>query len=329
MDEVKLVAVDDAGRWERAALSSGQPVTVFHTYSWLSLASRMTDTAFTPLVITTNGADVGIVPWLTRRRGPISTVNWVPFPYVGPLIPTELLPATLSRLVQRSRRHGVIQCQLCFPPGASVDPATLWKHGFAVRTDQTYRVDTRLPEDELWAAVAARTRTAIRAAERIGVVVESSTDTTILGEAVSTAFKARNLKSGYTSSEFPPSIENLSALGLRTRLTVASVDGAAAGSLASFMHGDSALIWQGGVLPEFRATNANAALYWDSIKWAHHEGATSLDLVGIPDEGIGKFKRKFGGNLVDYTVAVRSSFRWKALACAQSVKTYVKPSLSK
>jgi lipid II:glycine glycyltransferase (peptidoglycan interpeptide bridge formation enzyme) len=88
---------------------------------------------------------------------------------------------------------------------------------------------------------------------------------------------------------------------------VATVDGHSVGGLVSIATEDRALIWQGGVLPDFRGTHANVLLYWDAIKWAHRIGVGSIDLVGVPDEGIGRFKSQFGASLTEYVVGQRQS----------------------
>lgn len=47
-------------------------------------------------------------------------------------------------------------------------------------------------------------------------------------------------------------------------------------------------------------------LYWDAIAWACGRGAHTLDLLGVPDEGIDRFKRQFGGMSHSVTVAERA-----------------------
>jgi hypothetical protein len=100
---VTLEATTDPARWAAAARSSGQPVTPFHEHGFLRLAASMTGTDFQPLVVRSGGADVGVAPWLSRRRGPVTTVNALPFPYAGPLVLEPLMVPTLTALRRRAR----------------------------------------------------------------------------------------------------------------------------------------------------------------------------------------------------------------------------------
>ncbi|MEA3214011.1 MAG: hypothetical protein QOJ19_167 [Acidimicrobiia bacterium] len=304
--DVKLATTADGRRWDRACHASGQPVTPFHTFRWLALAAAMTGTRFMPLVVRFAGEDVGVAPLMIRRRGVVSLANWLPFPYLGPLVPVDLLGASLDALRPRENFSGVIRQQQSFAPETGVDERSLTARGFSVRYDPTYVVDTRPTEEQMWAALEGRCRTKIRKAEREGVLIEEAVDGSTLREVVQAAFDARDLNSGYEGA-FPPSPSVLASLHLAIRNVVATVDGHSVGGLVSIATEDRALIWQGGVLPDFRGTHANVLLYWDAIKWAHRIGVGSIDLVGVPDEGIGRFKSQFGASLTEYVVGQRQS----------------------
>jgi CelD/BcsL family acetyltransferase involved in cellulose biosynthesis len=266
----------------------------------------MTGTGFVPLVVTRGGADIGVAPLLVRRRGLLSIVNWVPFPYVGPLVPRDVLASTLDALDRWAVRHGVIRQQQSFPPGTDVDERALVDRGFAVDHDSTYVVPVRPSSEQQWAGLDTRCRNAIRKAQRLGARVQEAPDTTALGEIVEAVFARRGHGSGYRDG-FPPSIHRLHQIAPRVRATVALHDGTAVGSLVSLEHRGRALVWLGGVRPEFRSTNANTLLYWDAIEWARDLGAAEVDLVGLPDAGIARFKQQFGGALRSYTVGQRTA----------------------
>ena len=75
------------------------------------------------------------------------------------------------------------------------------------------------------------------------------------------------------------------------------------GVLVTLASETEALGWMGGVFPEHRSTHAGYRLYWDAIRWAAEIGVRRIDLVGVVNEGIGKFKKQFGGTLEPFTVA--------------------------
>ncbi len=307
---VELAETRDPERWAAAAHASGSTVTPFHSYGWLDLAARMTRTRFTALIACVDGADVGVVPWLSRTRGPVMTVNWLPFPYVGPLIPPEHLSGVLRALRMLARRRRAVVAQFGFSPLAAVGRDDLEGHGFAVAQDGTYVVDTSQDVSRLWAGLEGRARTKVRRAERAGVVLATADDPgEILARVVREAFSARGMSSGYTG-DFPPRASDLARCGLRVRWAVARRGDDDVGALVTLGLGTAGQVWQGGVLPQHRSTHANTLLHWDSIRWASENGLHTLDLVGLPDEGIERFKSQFGGVRQTYPVLQRSVPGW-------------------
>ena len=142
--------VVSSARWAAACRASGQPVTPFHSYAFLSVAARLTGLQFRPLVVRRAGADVGVVPWLVRARGPVNTVTELPFPYVGPLVPGEHLGQCLVELWRYGVRARTVSQHLQLPPGVDADVDVLQGSGFQVRMDSTFVLDTRLGVDALW-----------------------------------------------------------------------------------------------------------------------------------------------------------------------------------
>ena len=307
---VELEETRDPERWMAAAQAAGSTVTPFHSYGWLDLAARMTRTRFTALVTRVDGADVGVVPWLSRARGPVVTVNWLPFPYVGPLVAPEHLSGVLRALRRLARRRRAVVSQFAFSPLAAVRRDDVEGHGFAVAQDGTYVVDTSQDVPRLWAGLEGRARTKIRKAERAGVVLSGADHPEeILGRVVHEAFSARGMSTGYPG-DFPPRASDLARSGLMVHWAVARRGDDDVGALVTLGLGTAGQVWQGGVLPRYRSTHANTLLYWDSIRWASENGLRTLDLVGLPDEGIERFKSQFGGVRRTYPVLRRSAPSW-------------------
>jgi hypothetical protein len=297
---VTIEATTDPARWKAAAQASGQAVTPFHEHGFLKLAAGMTGTDFQPLVVRSGGADVGVAPWLSRRRGPVTTVNALPFPYGGPLVPELLMVPTLTALRRRARSARAVRQEFDLSPSTAFDLAALPATGFRVELAETYLLNATRGEEELLAGTTQACRKSLRKAERDGVqVVSSCHDGQTLARVLGSVFSARDLPSPYPH-HFPPTVGALEAAGVGVRWTVAVLDGVELGSLLSVSAGGVVLVWLGGVLPEHRSTRANVPLYWDAIRWAHRQGAHTLDMVGVPDEGIRRFKSQFGGTLHSY-----------------------------
>jgi len=291
--------VAGAERWAAAARASGQRRTPFHEHGWLAVAARLTGTRFTPLVVVADGADVGVVPWMERRRGPVSTVNALPFPYAGPLVPPSLTLPTLQALRRRARRTGVLRYEFGFSPTTDVGLAGLAGSGLDLRVDGTYLIDTSQDVEALAAGLSSSCRRSLRKDEKDGVHVIPAPDGRTTDAVLTAAYGSRGLDSGYADG-FPVSPAEMAATGVDVRWTVAVKDGVQLGMLLTVASAEVAHVWLSGILPEHRSTRANVTLYWDAVRWAAERGVPTLDLVGIPDEGIGRFKAQFGGTVHEY-----------------------------
>lgn len=298
----ELVACSSPTRWAEACTASGQPVTPLHSWTWLSVAAEMTGREFRPLVLTAAGHDLGVVPVLLKRQGPLSTIGNVPFPYCGPLVGADALPTCLDLLRSLRRRTGSIRTRYQFPPTYALDPDVLRCRGYEVSHDETYLVDTSGSVDRLSADLEKACRKRMRRAERAGIVVTETSDGAVVDQFHESVYGERGVQSGYLGP-LAPYLDRLAGDELRVRSTVATQDGTPLGALVSLAHGTRALTWMGGVLPAARETDAGVLLYWDALTWANTTGVTELDLLGLPNDGIRQFKRQFGGTLQPYAVA--------------------------
>ena len=309
---LELVHTDNHRRWAEACRASGQPVTPFHSFPFLDLAAQMTSTVFRPLIVQYAGRDVGVVPWLARRRGPVNMANQLPFPYTGPLVPRELSRECVHALWEHAVRTRAMSLELQFSPQVSLDPEVLVS-GFEVRRDQTYIVDTTRDAETLWAGMDRETRRKIRQATRNGVqLVESLDASQVLSQVMHSVFAQHGGSLGYRPL-FHLRPSDIDRLGLESHWALATLGDVHLGCLVTLLYEGRALGWVGGVLPEHRATNANLLMYWDAIAWSHDRGASSLDMVGAPSRGIGSFKKQFGGDLVDYLVLKRAVPGWRQM----------------
>ncbi|HXW44360.1 MAG TPA: hypothetical protein VEL03_06220 [Streptosporangiaceae bacterium] len=83
--------------WDEA-LHAFPGATAFHRYDFLECVASLLRCTFEPLVIMRGPELAGVAPLVVRRVGPLCTINWTPFPYLGPLTSDPLLPDVLSLL---------------------------------------------------------------------------------------------------------------------------------------------------------------------------------------------------------------------------------------
>jgi hypothetical protein len=294
-----LEGAADSGRWALAIRASGQPAHPFIAFDWLTMAARLTGTTFVPLIVRVDGVDVGVVPWLERRFGPFRTVNALPFPYAGPLVPPRHLAGTLEALRRRARGHVAVREEFGLAPTTVFDRTDLTVAGHTVLVSETYVIDSSRSLDELAGGLTAACRKSLRKAERDNVVISTDHDGATLGRVVQNAYSARSQDTGYDLRRLAPT--DVAASGVDFHWTVArQPDGTELGSLLTVATAETAFLWLGGVLPEHRSSRGNVLLHWDAIRWAQQRGIASVDMIGVPDAGIGRFKSQFGGVLHSY-----------------------------
>lgn len=299
---LRLEVAEEEPRWTAACARSGQPVTAFHTWAWLHAGAAMTGADFVPLVLVRDGVDLGVVPVLARRRGPFLTVDCVPFPYCGPLVPTEELAGCLDLLKRYAGRSHLLRTVIQFPPGGDPDEQALSSRGFTVAHDATYVLDTTVGVDALWSGLASEARRRVRHTEKNGITLIDDSPAGPLDTFQDLTFAERGLRSGYVG-KFSDHLDRIAGPDLRVHQATAVRDGEVLGVLVTLASSTEALGWMGGVFPMHRSTHASYRLYWDAIRWAAEIGVRRIDLVGVVNEGIGSFKKQFGGTLESYTVA--------------------------
>ena len=179
--------------------------------------------------------------------------------------------------------------------GGTVDSTT----AIAAPTVHTI-IETHRPREQLWAAIAKKTRWAIRKAEQAGIVVEHDPALQRLNEFY-LAYARRMRDLGTPVSGWAPLAAMARYLGVeRLRLYVVKHHGRTLGGMLCVTHGNHWTDLYAAVNGTEGTQFANYLLYWRAISDASDLGVASLDLGrSTPDSGVHLFKRKWGGIDVD------------------------------
>jgi hypothetical protein len=162
---VALGTTTSPEEWD--ALVAGNGGCFFQRHHWLTTMAEVLGLDFHGLTVHADGQPVGVAPMLLKRIGPVRTVNWVPFPYVGPLVPAALLPHVLPLLSTWERRNRAIRSQHVFMSTVDQVPTE----------DRTFVVDFGgETEDSLLQRVEPKRRAKIRRAAARAVVRPSTHD---------------------------------------------------------------------------------------------------------------------------------------------------------
>lgn len=301
-DTVALGPTTSAEEWD--SLVAGNDGCFFQRHGWLRTMADVLGLDFHGLTVRSGGRAVGVAPMLARRLGPARTVNWLPFPYVGPLVPAAVLTDLLPLLRAWERRNRAVRSQHVLL--STVDQAP----GYTRHQERTFVVDLRgRDEQSLLCGVEPKRRAKIRRAMTRGVVVRAATEDDIrrLLPAWSAAtFAAQGLPAPYPAAGYA-AVWRRFRNSPDARFSTALVDGEPVCAQASFAGAPRAVAWVMANAGTAAASLAQPLLYWDTIVWALNQGCAEFDLVGAPTEGVARYKRDWGAREERYSVLRRQS----------------------
>jgi hypothetical protein len=319
--EIKLTPPTSRGEWQDTC-ESFVNATAFHRYDFLESVAAPLGCEFVPLLVFFRGRPVGVAPLLVKQLGPFCTINWVPFPYLGPLVPPELIPATLAALRLEARRRRALNHQQSFSQMMSDREADR----FTTSVDRTFVVPlSGRPDEDLLAAMHAKRRGDIRRAQRFGLeVCPAETEDFVLMDIWNNQlYAARGLP-----AQYPPGTYERLFRALRNArgslFSAARFSGRTVAVQIAFSTARCAFGWQVGVDPSYRSKYPEDLLIWHALQWARDAGAIEFDLVGAPSEGIAIYKRRFGALERRYTV-LQTQARSHRIAVAASTHVGAAP----
>jgi hypothetical protein len=256
------------------------------------------------------GGRLGVVPLLLRRRGPVSTVNYLPVPHIGPVLTGDALragrlPEVLGALEPVLLRERAVVTQWSFAPGVAVPEADLRAGGFEVSHPANYLVPGSTSVEDYLKGLAPKQRAAIRRGDARGLRAGPSS----LGEI--TRWFPERVGGPYQRQGVPSDYSLAAARALAARLAgdprmlwrSVRDDERVLAVNACILDGDR--LW-GWMLAGDRAPgpSPHVAAYWDAITWSRDRGL-DCDFGGAPTSGIRDFKIAMGGELETCSVAER------------------------
>jgi hypothetical protein len=304
-----LYEIDNEQEYE-SEISQCVWVTGYHHWFFLSAMTEALNLKFRAVTVESHGKRLGVVPLLFRRRGPISTVNYLPIGVIGPLLRGETLRERRASELVRSvepilRRHRTAVTQWAFPPGLNMSADQLKIPGFDIFEAESYVIPGSKSVDDCVKGMSRVRRQSIRQSEARGAIVsESSIDdiTKWLPEQIGGAQQRHGLLP-YKLSEARVLTERLAAHPRMLWRTVRGTEGDILGMTGCVIGDDRLWGWlMAG--PPTAGLSAHSLCYWDLIRWSRPRGL-SYDLGGVPTEGIRKFKVSLGADVETFLTAVR------------------------
>lgn len=304
-----------------AELAECVGVTGYHRWFFLAALADALGLRLRAFAVEDRSERLGVVPLLFRRRGPVSTVNYLPVPHLGPVLRPQALragqlPGLLRTVESILTRERVIVTKWAFAPGVDVSAGQLAACGFEVVCKKNFVVPAFTSVDDYLKALPESKRAAIRRGERRGMRTGPSTRDEI------TQWFPERVAEPYLRQGVAPDYSLAAARSLAARLAdhprmlwrtvrnderVLAVNGAIV---------DSGRLW-GWILVGDRlpGVSPHVTAYWDAIQWSLSRGL-ACDMGGAPTNGIGEFKVEMGGQLELSVTAERTRLRGYKVAQA-------------
>lgn len=303
--QVSLRPTGSAAEWN--SLVSANHGCFFHLFEWLETMARDLGLSFRPEVVLAEGRPVGVAPLLVKRLGPFTTVNILSFPYVGPLVPPELLPSVLRILADLERRLLSVYSQHVLMYNAGIGAVT----GYQETLDRTFVLDLRdQTEETLLYGIEAKRRGKVRRAMKAGVVIRPATRQEVcesLPAWSDATFADQGLPAPYPASSYEAVWQRFSSAE-GARFSTAVVDGRPVCVQVTLADRTRAVGWAMASDKADRGSSlALPLLYFDTFRWALRRGCAEFDLVGAPTEGVARYKQDWGAQQQVYSVLRREA----------------------
>ncbi len=296
--ELVPLTEDEQRTWD-ARIADYESAHLFHRQVWLDYLAASQRVQIRHWVIRESGRTVGYFCAGIFSRGPFRILgsplkSWGTN-FMGPVVnPGFDTDAFLRGLDELAAAEGIATLEI-ENPILSVERMSA--AGYDVATDSSYIVEL-MPYDEaaVWGRIDSKYRSKVSKARRSGLTVVESSDAGMTDEYYDQLVAVMTRK-----GLFPPydrdrprlMFEHLYPKNMLLALQILSTDGETIAS-GLFPHDERTIYyWGGASRMAGRQYSPNDLMVWSAMEWAVKHGLTACNLCGP-----GKFKQKFGGELV-------------------------------
>ncbi len=294
---------------------------ILQSWEWGELKAA---TGWVPLRVMVEDDDGTIKAAISVLRRPLPipgrSIMYAPRGPVGDLGDRRTLAVLLDLVHREGRRHGAVFLKIDpdIPETNETLDKTLRSLGFrrqgaslnfeGIQPRFVFRLPLTNSLDEIWNAMAPKTRYNIRLAERRGVeVTDGGKEDIPVFYRILEETARRDHFLIRSESYFHHMWDALGEHGY-ARLFLARYAGEVIAGTLALTFGDKTWYLYGASSNRHRNVMPNYALQWAMIKWAKENGCTLYDFRGVsgdlnPDNplyGLYRFKKGFGGELVAF-----------------------------
>jgi hypothetical protein len=279
-----------------AELAKCAGVTGYHRWFFLKAISESIDVRMRMFAVKKGGETIGVLPILLRRRGPISTANYLPVPRVGPLLrDAEAYPDVLAAAEPFLLRQLTAATKWAFAPDSPATPGPLSALGFQVHPIDNFVVPAGRSTTEQLAAMSRTLRKELRHCQSAGMKAGQADIHEIkdwFADHVAAPYNRQGLIPAYSRES---ALRLAEVLGTDPRMLWRSVyddRGQLMAVIASIIDPGRLYAW---IIVGDRSNPPSPHVFAisDTIEWALNHGL-ACDLSGAPNDGIRKYKLRLG-----------------------------------
>jgi len=289
--------------------------TIFHTLKWLNIIEKNQTLNLKNIVIYRDDSLIGVFPLFIKKFWFIK-VAASPFvvedtPYMGPAMDPSHIAELLPALDVYFKKNKIYYLRIISNRVYDVKN-TYSSYRFVNK--YTHILDLIKTEDDLWKNLEGRCRTAIRKAQKSKVIVNRESDRNFIERYYSIieeiylaqSMPCPNKKALYYDiwDSFAPG----NAIFLSAKYHDEII-----GGVIIIIDRKRAYYLNGASRYDFRSLSASNLLLWEAINIAKEKGVEKFDFVGSNIPRLAKFKKSFGGQLVEHSLIEKSGSKWISL----------------
>jgi hypothetical protein len=293
-----------------AELAECAGVTGYHRWFFATTFAAALGLRMRAFAVDSDTGPLGVVPLLFRRRGPVSTVNYLPVSQIGPVLHGDALRSGRADEMLRAvepvlRAERAVVTRWAFSPGLDAGAGSLAARGFKVSRQESFVVPGTMSVEDYLKRLAPKQRAAVRRGGLRGLAAGPSTrdEITRWFPWQLSGSSLRGGAPGYSLAAARILAERLADDPRMYWRSVRAADGRTLVMNASIVDTDRLWGWLlvGEPVP---GPSPHVAAYWDAVQWSLGRGL-ACDFGGVPSSGIRDFKAAMGGEAELSAVAER------------------------
>ncbi len=327
--DIHIATMEDAEQWD-TAVQSALHGTLFHTWKWLKIVEKHSETILFPLMCYKGTTLVGIYPVFIQKKGFVKIALSPPSKayllYLGPVIVNydnlkqdkkESIFIGVQEGVDRFlfSEHGCNFVRIRSSPRLPDSRPFRWT-GYNLEPLYTYRISLIHGAPYVWEQFDRKLRVDIKKAEREGVTVEEGRkiDLEYLYNSLATRMKEQGFNTTGTSGYLTDLYECFHPS--KMKIYIAKYQGERVGGMIALCHKDVMQLWVGVPKSDLKGISPNDLVQWKAISWACENGFHYYEIMDAGDDPrLRVFKSKYNPELSPWYSAVKySSLFYKLMA---------------